>query len=392
MNPSAQRKVPYHRYLYGPEEEQAVLDVLRSGWLTTGSRVAEFEAAFSAYTGARHAGALTSCTAGLLVGLKALGIGPEDKVLTTPFSFAATANVVLQAGAEVVFADVDPRTLNLSPETVEPLLATHRPRALIVVHVAGHLAPMPELIELCNQYNCHIVEDCAHALGARLGGQHAGTFGAVGSFSFYPNKNITTGEGGMIVCADPDLFTRIKHWRNHGLDLIPFEREGVPQFRQYDVVEPGYKFNMNEIQGALGHIQLKRVEEWQARRLTIFQRYQAALEATGLCWLHAPVPYAAGHTSGLHLAIVRLYIDRLACTRSELMARIMNRGVQLSVSFRPIHLFSLYQRQGFRIGQFPNAETAYEALFSLPFYPALSDPDVEYVIDVVSDELLKAKR
>jgi len=380
-------KVPYHRYAFAEAEEQAVLRVLRSGWLTTAHEVAAFEAAFAQFSGAAECVAVNSCTAGLAGLLAALGIGPGDDVLVPTFSFSATANVVQHVGARPVLTDVAAADLNVTAELLEQY-RTPATRAAMIVHLAGNIAPMVEIMAWAHQHNIALIEDCAHATGASQSGQKAGCFGVGGSFSFYPNKNITTGEGGMVTVNEPDRVPQLRQWVNHGLSALPGERD-TPAFRQYDILVPGFKFNMNEIQAALGRVQLAQLPAWQARRRAIYSHYLAAFAEHPAAWLYAPpIPDEGAY----HLAILRLRPASLAETRAQIMQRISDAGVQLTVAYKPIHLFTAYQRLGYRPGDFPTAEAAYEACFALPIYPRMTDTDVETVIAVTLEALSAAKR
>jgi dTDP-4-amino-4,6-dideoxygalactose transaminase len=320
--------------------------------------------------------------------LAVAGIQPGDHVLTTPFSFAATANTIVHAGARPVFADIEPESLNLTVETLERA-RTSRTRAVVVVHVAGNIAEMDAIAGWCQQHRLTLIEDCAHALGAWRYGRHAGSWGVGGAFSFYPNKNITTGEGGMVASTNPESEGAFRHWRNHGLDYPPYDREQATTFRQYDIVLPGYKANLSDLQAALGRCQLQHLPEWQRQRAVIYQRYSEAFNPTGLAHLYTPPP---GSIPAHHLANLRLNLPALSRTRDELLARILARGVQLSVAFKPIHLFSYYERQGWQPTDCPEAVQAWEGLFSLPIYPLMTNDDVEYVIENVLNELHQAKR
>lgn len=382
-------RVPFHRYWITEAEHKAVQEVLESGWLTTGARVQALEAAFAAYQGAPFAVGVSSCTNGLRIILETLDLHPGDEVITTPLSFASTAHVIVQAGAKPVFADVDPETLMLSVETVERA-RTAKTKAIIVVHLAGNLAPMGELVPWACEHGLAIIEDCAHALEARdATGQAAGTLGYGGSYSFYANKNLTMGEGGLVVVYAPELEARLRRLTQHGLDYPPYEREKIG-FKQYDILEAGFKFNLTEIQGALGYVQLQRVEEMWQRRAQLFQQYVNAFAQEPAFGFLLPAP---GTRSAHHLAHVRLDLAQLHVSRADVMNRILARGVGLSLHFKPIHLFTYYQNVwGTRPGDCPNAEAAYEAIFTLPLYPKMTDEDHAFVVDVVQAVLNEVRR
>jgi dTDP-4-amino-4,6-dideoxygalactose transaminase len=386
---SAPWHIPYHRYWLDQTEEAAVQEVLRSGWLTTGPKVQAFETAFSAYKGGVHAIGVSACTAGLALLVASLDLAPGDEIITTPMTFAATANVIVHHGGVPILADIDPATLTLSPQAVAQRL-TERTKAIIAVHMAGNACAMDELQQLAKAHGLALIEDCAHALETEHQGRPAGTMGYGGSFSFYANKNITTGEGGMITTGNAALAQRLGRLRSHGMNRDSYSREGFRHFRQYDVVEPGYKANMAELQGALGTAQLARVDDFWQRRQALYQRYAAAFNAEpAIDYLRPP---AATTRPGYHLFIVFLQLEMLSQSREEIMNRIADRGVQLSICYKPLHLFSYYQHRGYRAGDFPAAEEAYARMFALPFYPALTDAEADYVIETVCAVVSEARR
>jgi dTDP-4-amino-4,6-dideoxygalactose transaminase len=260
--------------LLEPELDE-VLETLRSAWIGTGPRVARFEQMFGTYVGARHAVAVNSCTAALHLAAVAAGVGAGDEVIVPSMTFASTANAVIHAGARPVLADVDRQTMCLSPDTIRPHL-TDRTRAIIAVHFAGRACRIEEIAELCSANGIALIEDCAHAIETTVGQRHVGTFGAFGAFSFYATKNVVTGEGGMVVTADEESAARIKRLALHGMSADAWQRFSDSGYKHYEVVEPGFKYNMMDLQAALGLHQLARVEHNLVRRRQIWDRYDEA--------------------------------------------------------------------------------------------------------------------
>jgi dTDP-4-amino-4,6-dideoxygalactose transaminase len=381
--------LPFHRPTIGREEETEVLDTLRSGWLTTGPRTQRFEAEFARYLGARYARGVTSCTAAMHLALVALGVGPGDEVITSPITFPATANVIVHVGATPVFADVEPATLNLDVDQLEAHI-TPRTKAIIPVHFAGHPCRMDALAALAKKRGLAIVEDCAHAIEATFQGRHAGTWGNAGAFSFYATKSITTGEGGMLVTEDEDLAERIGVLRLHGISRDAWKRYGQEGFRHYETLSAGFKYNMYDLQAALGLAQFPKLEAFWARRRSIVQAYDAAFASIPQI-LRLEVKGPVHHSHHLYVVLVRT--EELSRSRDEILNAIQKENVGLGVHFRAVHLQPFYrERFGFRPGQFPAAEYASERIISLPLYPAMDDRDVEDTIAAVGKVVLNSRR
>jgi dTDP-4-amino-4,6-dideoxygalactose transaminase len=381
--------LPFHRPSLGREEETEVLDALRSGWLTTGPRTQRFEADFARYLGARYARGVTSCTAAMHLALVALRVGPGDEVITSPITFPATANVVVHVGATPVFVDVEPATLNLDVEQLEARI-TPRTKAIIPVHFAGHPCRMDALAALARRHGLAIVEDCAHAIEATFEGRHVGTWGNAGAFSFYATKSITTGEGGMLVTEDEDLAERIGVLRLHGISRDAWKRYGQEGFRHYETLSAGFKYNMSDLQAALGLAQFPKLEAFWARRQSIVKAYDDALAAIPqLRRLEVRGPVRHSH----HLYVVIVQTEELSRSRDEILDAIQKENVGLGVHFRAVHLQPFYREQfGFRPGQLPAAEYASERVISLPLYPAMEDRDVEDTITAVTKVVLNSRR
>jgi dTDP-4-amino-4,6-dideoxygalactose transaminase len=377
--------VPFSRPSLGKEEEEAVLAVMRSGWLTTGEAALRFESEFADYVGARHAIALNSATAGLHLALEALGVSPGSVVLTTPFTFAATAEVVRYLGADPVFVDIDPVTMNIDASRLQEALerlggSGRRVSAMIPVHVAGLPCDMEAIGHLALKHGVPVVEDAAHAFPVRQGERYAGTIGDAGVYSFYATKSITTGEGGMAVTDRDELARRIRLMRLHGIDRDVWNRYTTPGASwKYDVVAPGYKYNLTDLAAAIGRVQLRKAESFLQRRRNIAQRYIAAF--SGLDFLTVP-PRADNHA--WHLFIIRIRKTALTIDRDGFIEELQKRGIGVSVHFIPLHIMSYYRdRYSLKPDDFPAALESYSSCVSLPLCASLTDEEVERVVGAV---------
>ncbi len=363
----------------GDDEIAEVVDTLRSGWVTTGPKTRRFEEDFAAWLGdpSLHALAVNSATAGLHLALEALGIGPGDEVITTTHTFTATAEVVRYLGADVVLVDIDPATLCIDVDAVERAI-TPRTKAVIPVHYAGLAADMARLIPMARRHGLKIVEDAAHALPTTCGGRLVGTLDSDASvFSFYANKTITTGEGGMVVVRDDALAKRIKVMRLHGISRDAFDRftAKVPSW-YYEIVAPGFKYNLTDIAAALGIHQLRRAREFQARREAVAMAYQR--ELAGLPLVPPPGP-PNGDVHSWHLYVVRL-ADEAKIGRDAFIEQLFAAGIGCSVHYVPLHLMPYWRdRYALRPEQFPHSQHAYERLVSLPMYSRMTEADVARV-------------
>lgn len=373
--------VPYHRAEITPEDIESVVKVLQSGWLTTGPKCAEFEFAFARHKGGGHAVAVNSCTSALVLCLKVLDMKPGDEVITSPITFVATANSILHAGGKPVFADISAGTMNIDPSAIERAI-TPQTKAIMPVHVGGNPCDMWAIGEIAKRHGIPVIEDCAHAIEGSFEGRQLGTLGLCSAFSFYPTKNITTGEGGMVFTADPKLAHRIRLLSRHGLDKSTYQRMELEGSPLYDVVEPGFKMNMSDLQAALGLSQFMRLEDMYRRRLEVKARYDAAFSG------HPAFQTIAIHPNGtpaLHLYQLLIETETLKISRDELVRIARDRGVELSVNYVPVHMFSWYRKAfGFKPGDFPESETAGSTNISLPFYPQLSDEEIDHVIEVLT--------
>lgn len=373
--------IPFAQPSMGPEEEAAVLEVLRSGWLTTGKVALAFEEEFAAFLGVDRALAVNSATSGLHLALEALGVGPGDVVVTSPYTFASTAAVARQLGAEVSFCDVEEGSYNLDPEALGKLLErTPKVKAVIAVHVGGLPCRLDLIAPLCERHGAALVEDAAHAFPSRLPGGYAGTIGDVGVFSFYATKTITTGEGGMVVARDPRVADRVSLMRTHGIDRAVWDRYTAKSAAwSYAVVEAGYKYNLPDLLAAIGRVQLAKAERFLAEREGIAARYDAAF--AGLPGLRLP-PRGPGHA--WHLYALSVDEGRLGIGRDGFIERLRAEGVGASVHFIPLHLMPYWSRRyGLEPGSFPRALAAFRAEISLPASQGLDAEAVEKVAAAV---------
>jgi len=363
----------------GDDEIAEVVDTLKSGWVTTGPKTRRFEDDFAAYLGdpSMQAMAVNSATAGLHLALESLGIGPGDEVVTTTHTFTATAEVVRYLGADVVLVDVDPRTLCIDPAAVEAAI-TPRTRAVIPVHYGGLAADMPALLALARRHGLKVVEDAAHALPTHVGGRRVGTLDSdLTVFSFYANKTITTGEGGMVVTRDPRLAERIKVMRLHGISRDAFDRftAKVPSW-YYEIIAPGFKYNLTDIAAALGIHQLRRADAFQRRRAAIAAQYREQLAGLPLL---LPVDAPEGDLHSWHLFVVRLS-DEAPIDRDALVQALFDDGIGCSVHYRPLHLQPYWRdTYGLDAARFPHSQRAFERMLSLPMYTRMTDADVSRV-------------
>lgn len=367
----------------GDDEIAEVVDTLRSGWVTTGPKAKRFEAAFAEFLNEPQIEciAVNSATAGLHLALEAIGIGPGDEVISTTHTFTATAEVVRYLGADVRLVDIDPATLNIDLAQVEAAI-TPKTRAIIPVHYAGLAVDMLALLDIARRHGLRVVEDAAHALPTTIEKELIGTLGSDATvFSFYANKTMTTGEGGMLVTRNAALAKRARVMRLHGMNRDAFDRftAKVPSW-YYEIVAPGYKYNLTDIAAALGLHQLKRLPAFQARREAIAARYQAAFADLPVI---LPPEAPEGDTHSWHLYVLRL-ADAAPIDRDAFIEGMFAAGIGCSVHYVPLHLHPYWRdRYGLTPEQFPHSQKAFETMVSLPLYTAMSDADVERVISAV---------
>ncbi|MBZ4648484.1 MAG: Glutamine--scyllo-inositol transaminase [Desulfomicrobiaceae bacterium] len=369
------------------DEMEAVLACLKSGWIGTGPQVAAFEAEFAAYKEAPHAVAVNSCTAALHLALLAADLAPGDEVITTAMTFCATVNAIIHAGATPVVVDVDPATGNMDPEAVAAAI-TPRTRALLPVHFAGRACPMEPLLQLAQRHDLTVIEDCAHAIETEYHGRKAGTMGQFGCFSFYVTKNVVTGEGGMVITADPKAAARIKVLALHGMSADAWKRFGDDGYKHYYVTEAGFKYNMMDIQAAMGRIQLSKVERYWQRRGEIWQRY---MEAFADLPIDLPAPLEPDQRHGLHLFTIGVDEARCGIARDEFLGAMRRQNIGVGVHYLCIPEHPYYQQRfGWSPDMVPNARDMGRRTVSLPLSAKLTDADVDDVIAAVRGILAEA--
>lgn len=378
------KTIPFALPSIGTEEEEAVLRVLRSGWLTTGKEALAFEREFAEAVGAPHALAVSSATAGLHLAIEALGVRKGDKVITSPYTFTSSAEILRYLGADPLFADIDPRTLTLDPDSVRRLLHKHPGvKGIIPIHLGGLAADMEALSAISREHGLFLLEDAAHAFPLQIAGRHAGRWGQAGVFSFYATKTITTGEGGMVICDDPELAKRMSIMRLHGIDRDVWDRYSTAGGKwEYAVVAPGYKYNLSDLAAAIGRIQLKKAEQFKQRRKEIAEYYLEELSEEEALIL--PDRGAGDHA--WHLFILRLRPGVLSIDRNRFIHELTQRGVGSSVHYRSLHQMPYYrERYQLRPEEFPRAELASNNCLSLPIYPAMEDPQLEQTAAAVKE-------
>jgi len=373
--------LPYSPPSLGQAEIDEVVETLKSDWITTGPRTHAFEAAFGKYVGAPGGSSLmlNSCTAGLHLALVTLGIGPGDEVIVPTFTFAATANVVEHVGATPILVDVQPETLCIDPEAAR-LAITDRTRAIIPMHYAGHPVDLDPILDLAAAHGLEIIEDAAHAAPTYYKDRIIGSRENFASFSFYATKNLTTAEGGALT-GRQDLLDRARVIGLHGMSRDAWKRFDKSGSWDYDIEFPGFKYNMTDVQAAIGMHQLKRLAGFHARRVEVAERYGEAFGSDDRFTLPVEQDYAR---SAWHLYVLRLNLDVLETSRNEFIEELKRRNIGSSVHFRPLHMMTYYaNKYGFRADSFPVAQAAFERVVSLPLNPRLSDQDVEDVIEAV---------
>jgi len=381
-SPVRQTLLPYGHHSVEPEDIEAVISVLRSDWITTGPKVIEFENAFAAYVGARHAVSFSSGTAALHGAAFAAGLEAGTEAITTPLTFCATANCILYMGAKPIFADICPDTMNIDPGEVAKSV-TPRTKAILPVDYAGHPVDLDAIMSLAERHDLVVIEDAAHALGASDRSQKVGSVSHLTIFSFHPVKHITTGEGGMVTTNDSQLARQLRMFRNHGIDLDARERQHqISGQWYYEMVALGYNYRLTDIGCALGLSQLQRLESNLARRREIAAQYSDAFKNVSGVILPE---VRQGVKPAWHLYPIRLNLASLTVDRAEIFRALQAEGIGVNVHYIPVHLHPFYRKQfGFRGGEYPVAEETYERLISLPIFHGMTDQDVEEVIEAVN--------
>jgi len=380
-NVTDQNFIPFALPDISNAEIEQVLECLKSGWLTTGPKAAVFETRFAEVVGARHAIAVNSCTAAMHLGLEAMGIGAGRQVVTSVFTFTASAEVIRYLNADPYFIDIDHDTMNMNPSHLEHALEkSSRVDAVIPVHFAGHACEMADILDICSQKSVRVLEDAAHAFPTTYRGHMVGSIGDATAFSFYATKTLAVGEGGMLTTDDDALAERCRIMRLHGISRDVFNRYQSEQPAWfYEVVAPGFKYNLPEIAAAIGLAQLDRRDELARRRQAIAMRYN---EALGILPLVLPTPRSAGDQHAWHLYVIRLDPEHAPIGRDDFIAGMSERGIGTSVHFIPLHR-QPYWRDRYELSpeQFPVAERTFQHCVSLPIYSAMSDDDISRVID-----------
>jgi len=380
--------IPFHSADVGEQEAQAAAAVVRSGWLTMGAKTIEFEQKFASYVGAKHAVGVNSCTAGLHLALDAIGLKEGDEVLVPTTTFTASAEVVVYFKAKPVLVDVDPETLCIDPVDAERRI-TSKTRAIIPVHYSGQPCDMDAIQDLAARYKLHVIEDAAHSLPASYHGVRIGAISELTAFSFYATKTLTTGEGGMVTTDNSDLAARMRIMRLHGIGRDAWKRYSAEGSWYYEVLDSGFKYNLTDIQSAipraLGAVPFPRIA-----REKIAARYTKEFAMTQTL----QVPTVRDNCdSAWHLYVLRLNLEQVSITRSEMIEKLRERGISCSVHFIPLHMHPFYkQTYGYNTEDFPVASEEYMRYFSLPIFPGMSSTQIDYVIENVLEIMKSAMR
>lgn len=381
-------KIPFHKALLGEEEVNAASEVIRSGWLTMGEKTFEFERNFSEYTGASDSIAVNSCTAALHLALKAAGIGQGDEVIIPAMTFIATWEIIRYFDAVPVLCDIDRDSFVISAAEIENKI-TEKTRAIIPVHYGGESCDMDAIMEIAGRNKLTVIEDAAHALPTMYKSKMIGTIGDITCFSFYATKTLTTGEGGMITTADKTFADRIRRLRLHGITKDAWNRYSDKGSWEYDVAEPGYKYNITDIASAIGIEQLKRCDLMNSMRREIARKYNSAFCKTGLLDLW---DVRDEDECAWHLYPVRLKTDLLKIDRNDFINELKTAGIGTSVHYIPMYRFSAFKNSGYTVADFPHCEDMFAREVSLPIWPGMSKAETDYVIDAVTGILEKNKR
>ena len=375
MGETGMRQIPFALPSIGDDEINSVIETIRSDWLTMGKKTFEFEDAIAKYTGAKYAVAVNSCTAALHLSLLASGVKHGDEVITSPFTFAATGNVIVHSGARPVFVDIDRETFNIDPSKIVRAI-TPNTKAIIPVHYAGQPCDMSEIMNIANENDLVVIEDAAHAIGAQYHKRKIGNLGNPTCFSFYATKNMTTGEGGAVTTNDEEFADKIRKLRLHGISKDAWKRYGAGGSWKYDIEVCGWKYNTTDINSAIGIHQLKKIDEFNRIRKMYAGIYSRNLYQVK----NLKVPSIYHEDNVFHLYPILVPKDQ----RDTFITNLADMGVFCSVHFIPLHLHSFYQKEyGFKYGDFPVCESVYEREVSLPLYPKMTEDDIKYVIECV---------
>ena len=373
-------KIYYGRQWIDDADIKAVCDTLRSDFITCGPKVLEMEKKLCDYTGARYAVAVSNGTAALHLACLAAGIGPGDEVITTPITFAASANCALYCGAKPVFADINPETYNIDPASIREKITDHT-KAVVAVDFTGQAVEVEEIRKICDEYNLVFIEDAAHSIGSKYNGAKVGSLADMTTLSFHPVKTVTGGEGGAILTSNEDFFKKLSLLRTHGITKDPEEMLEEPEgIWYYEQQELGYNYRITDFQAALITSQMSKLDRFVARRKAIVDRYNEAFSEVPEIILQKEIPQA---DTCRHLYIIQLDLDKLLCTRREIFDAMSAENVQPQVMYIPVYWFPYYQKLGYERGLCPKAENLYGRILSLPLYPKMTDQDVADVIHAV---------
>ncbi len=380
----AELRIPFFRPSIDDIDVEAVAETLRSGWLTSGPNVKELEAEIASYCGATYVNAVNSCTAAMHLCLAAWGIGPGDEVITTVYTFSATATVIVHCGATPVLVDIRDRDFNIDPAAIEQAI-TPRTKAIIPVHFGGEPCRMDEIMAIARRHNLKVMEDAAHSIGTLYRGRHVGSISDAAAFSFYANKNITTGEGGALATNDEELSERVRVLTLHGMTKDAWNRFDAGGSWRYDIKEFGFKDNLTDLAAALGRTQLKKIERLLDGRARVAARYFENLRDEE----HLILPgFDEENRHAWHLFVVRVKNEQSPVQRDDVIRRLAERGIGTSVHYIPLHYHTAYKNLGrWAPGDFPVAEKVFEGAISLPIYPDMTNEEVDYVCNALRDIL-----
>lgn len=380
--------LPYGKQWIEDDDIEAVVNVLKSDFLTTGPAIKQFEEKVADYVGAKYAVAFSNGTAALHGACFVAGIGEGDEVITTPITFAASANCVRYVGGTVVFADINEDTYNIDPIEIEKKI-TSKTKAIIPVHFTGQPAEIYAIHSLAKKHNLIVIEDCAHALGAEYKGQKIGALSDMNMFSFHPVKHVTTGEGGVITTDNEEYYKNLLKFRSHGItrDGQSLSRNDGPWY--YEMQFLGYNYRMTDIQAALGNSQLNKLDRFIARRREIVNMYNDAFHNHD--YIVTPKQLLEANSSW-HLYIIQLKLQKLNATRREIFESLVTQNIGVNVHYIPVHTLGYYQNLGYKAGSLPKAEALYEKMITLPLFPQMTDQDVQDVINTVINEIEKVKK
>lgn len=374
--------------LIGEEEIKEVIDSLQSGWIGTGPKVHKFEEILKKYTGSEYALSLNSCTAALHISMLVSGIGPDDEVITSPMTFAATANTIIHTGAKPIFVDIDRESMNIDPDLIEKAI-TKRTKAIIPVHMAGRPCEMDKIMKIAKKHKLYVIEDAAQAIGAEYKGRKIGSIGDLTCFSFYVTKNITTGEGGVITTARKDWAEKIAIYRLHGMSKDAWKRYGDSGYNHYDFVYPGYKYNLTDIAAAIGIHQMAKIEGFGKKREKIWNYYNKNLKDLPIA-IPSKWPDFIKHAR--HLYTILIDKEKAGISRDEFMQKMHESGIGTGVHFNPVHLHSYYRNNfHYKKGDFPNAEFIGERTVSIPLSPALTELEVKRIAETIRKIIIKRR-